>query len=552
MAQKVVGIDIGSDSIKATFAETSFRSFSVIETREIPVPSPEEFPTIQLKTLQNALETEGISEGKDFPGNDPDQEPDQDQENQEQAVYEPIPPYVYGVAKFLKQPGVYFDECAVTMPGSMVSTHVIDVPFVSTKQIDQIISMEMENYVPFDVSEMVIDYQVLSSDESSSRLLVGLVKKTDLAKFLEYMEMAGLDPSDIDIGPNCIALAAGKTSLPEDEEETIILHIGADQSDLTMIKDGGIVGLRSMPVGSNHIETGGSQMDLTLLTRRLIQTVQGIRLEFGVPIKSMMISGSLAGDSHFRDALSDKLGIELALFRPFEGEFEKSFMDDDRTNAVFAKSLGLVLNLTSAAVKDQLNLRKGEYAFRSSGGMLKEEIKRFAIMGSILLVLLIYNMGFAHVQNRQETELVRQQITEIFEETFDSEASANPVLEFKNNMEMVFKKYKLVGYLGKGDLRSIDIIKMISENMPKDVKVDIKKFDLTQDRLTLEGNTVNFQAVDKIEEALKKVKVFIAIKRDSATTAANQSVKFKFVIRLAEKADSGFAAFQGLKPKGGK
>lgn len=556
MAHRVVGIEIGSDSIRATFAETTFRSFSIVECREVPIPPASEFPSLQLQTLETSGTTApespvAIQELPKDPTDksDPDQE-DIDEEDSDKEKIEPVPDFVFGLVSFLKSPGVHFDEAAITIPSHYVSNHIIELPFSDAKKIDQIISLEIENFVPFDIEEMVLGYQMVEKTEAGSKVLVSLVKKADMAKFLEHLAMAGLDPAIIDIGPNALSNAF-RLSNPEPEQEAIILHVGQDRSDLTLLMGAVIIGVRSLPVGMTHIDFEDPDKGLLPLSRKLIQTIQGMRLKHGLSLDTILISGPLASNPVAAEKLSEEIGVAINLFEPFRAEFEKTVADDDKTNALFAKSLGIALRHTVAANKGQINLRQGSFAYKHAGGFFKQELKRIAIMGAVLFVLLSYNLIYNHLQNKEESEAIRQQIIKVFSETFPGERVVNPVEQFKSNMEQVYKKYRLVGNLGDGDLKALDILRHISESIPKTIKVDIKKLDIQQDRVSMEGVTSNFEMVDKIETALRTFKGFKEIKKDTATKTANEAIKFKFSIKISEKVESSVTGRRSLLKGGG-
>ena len=545
MPNRIVGIDIGADSIKATFIETGFRRLTVVECREVPIPAPNEWVLIPLE--QEMSET--ASESEPLDGQTFDSE--SDTQDSEQAASEPIPGFVYGLAKFIQSPGVHFDECVVALPENLVSSRVIELPFTEQKKIDQVIAIEIENYVPFDLDDMVMGYQIIEKGDASSKLLVSLAQKTRMEKFLDQLALAGLDPAVVDISSNALANA---TLLPHPDPtaEKVILHIGASESSVAVVSKGALAGLRAIPFGYPSIAAKeGKSPNIADLVQRLRQTFQSLRIEGELAGNMVHFSGPVATDLELREKLSDALGIEFLLYSPFGGQFVKTVADDDSTNAIFSKSLGLALRLTHISPKGQINFRSGQYTYKRAGGMLKQELPRLGIMGGILLVLLAYNLINIHLQNKKEAEQIHAQIVQVFTDNFPGQRVTNPVEQFQQNMEMVYKKYKIVGYLGDGDLQAIDVLKYISQTIPKKVKIDIKRLDIQQDRIMIEGVTDNFEMVDNIENALKKHEAFQEIKRDTATKTANEAIKFKFSIRIGRKGDS--TSLQGRRSllKGG-
>jgi type II secretory pathway component PulL len=419
------------------------------------------------------------------------------------------------------------------------------MPFSEPKQIDPIINIEIENYVPFDIDDMVISYQIIEKNEDGAKVLVALTKKSDLQTFLRYLSMAGLDPSVVTFGANVLA---NTVSIAPNvlNHETAILNIGEQQCDFAIYQDEKLLGVRSIPQGISPSDDPVNNGIPPILLRRFKQTLQSIRIDYSIDLEEIYVSGPVANKPNFLEFLGNQLEVESHAFKPFTGEFEKDILYEEPTDALFTRSLGTVVSVTPVAPKSQINFRKGEFAHKGGGGFFKAELKKIAIMGAILIVLFTYNMVYAYLQNRHEAEDVRQQVLNVFNETFPGQRVTDPVGQFKTNMEQVYKKYKIVGHLGNGDLHAVDALKHFSDTIPKTIKIDVRRFDVQQDRIAVEGATGSFEAVDKIEAALNNFKGFKEIKKDSATKTVNGQIKFKFSIRISDKPD---ATIPGLRSR---
>src|SRR5581483_1053765 len=73
------------------------------------------------------------------------------------------------------------EAAAVSLPGQLVSTREMGVPFADPKKLRQIVPFEVESQLPFDLEEVAIDYQLLHSNAGgggaagTSQLLVSVV-----------------------------------------------------------------------------------------------------------------------------------------------------------------------------------------------------------------------------------------------------------------------------------------------------------------------------------------------------------------------------------------
>lgn len=92
-----------------------------------------------------------------------------------------------------------FDQVVVALPGPTLATHVITLPFSDPKRVEQALPFEVESQLPFDLDEVVYDYQPTSAIASKDAnrkadLIVGVLRKDDLRSLLGTLEEANLDP----------------------------------------------------------------------------------------------------------------------------------------------------------------------------------------------------------------------------------------------------------------------------------------------------------------------------------------------------------------------
>lgn len=91
---------------------------------------------------------------------------------------------------------------AITTGGSSVVVKTITVPSVSEKALLDSIRFEAEQYIPYDIDDMNIDFQIMGDSDLSSdqmNVLLVAVKKDLVAEYIELIDLAGLNPSVIDV-----------------------------------------------------------------------------------------------------------------------------------------------------------------------------------------------------------------------------------------------------------------------------------------------------------------------------------------------------------------
>src|SRR5690606_15388272 len=104
----------------------------------------------------------------------------------------------------------------------------ISLPRMDEKLVAEQVKWEAEQYIPFDVNEISLEYHILqgfqSSPDSMDVLLVGAKQET-VFRYLEAIESAGISCAVLDV--NCFALAnCFEANYGKTQEPTAILDVG--------------------------------------------------------------------------------------------------------------------------------------------------------------------------------------------------------------------------------------------------------------------------------------------------------------------------------------
>jgi len=174
MAQHILGLDIGASRVKGVLLESSYRGFAVVDAAAEPVAA--------------------ASAGAEEPL----------RQRQMEALQ-----------RLLAARGWHVETTIAAFPG-VAAAQVVTLPFSDPRRIEQTIGFEVEAQIPFDLAEVAWDWQPLSSSAEQSELLVGVVKKEELAGLLAGLAGAGLDPrAVVPAGPAYASLwAAGALGPP--------------------------------------------------------------------------------------------------------------------------------------------------------------------------------------------------------------------------------------------------------------------------------------------------------------------------------------------------
>ena len=152
----------------------------------------------------------------------------------------------------IAEKGIKSKSVNVCAPGFHVFSKFVKLPPVDAAKVGQIIQYEAQQNVPFPLSEVVWDYQILGSAASGELEVLLVAIKSDIVEGLfRVAEQAKLKLSLCDASPAALCNAF-RYNYPDLEDCTMLLDIGAKTSNLLFFEKGKVFS-RSINLGANII-----------------------------------------------------------------------------------------------------------------------------------------------------------------------------------------------------------------------------------------------------------------------------------------------------------
>ena len=155
---------------------------------------------------------------------------------------------VDGLAKLIAKLSIKGDVRFI-FPGNLLLTKTIRVPHVDKEKQRKIVAFELSQKMPFPLSDLIWDYQIIDDDGVEDEVLAFAVKPEVAENFCEKMVNLGLIP--IQITPaQVLDYNAIKGSLGEenDNSEILAINIGAKSTNLLFINPSGFL-IRTLSIG---------------------------------------------------------------------------------------------------------------------------------------------------------------------------------------------------------------------------------------------------------------------------------------------------------------
>ena len=299
----------------------------------------------------------------------------------EEGVIKDADEIAASIRKLFNENSFKTQNVAVSIGGYSVIVKKISVQTMTEEQLQESINSEAERHIPFDISDVNLDYQMLGEAENNPNqmdVLLVAVKKEVVNSYVDLIQMAGLNPCVIDIDTFALQNIFELNYATEDENVALI-DIGASKTSLNILKGNSSLFMRDVTLGCGMINRKivslidcsyeeaeqlkySEQPDRISPAdiREIISSVvddwcNEIRraLDFfysAYPddqIKRIMLSGGGAYIKEFRELLTVETSSEVEIINPFkniqidEKKFDISYLERIAPQAAISMGLSI-------------------------------------------------------------------------------------------------------------------------------------------------------------------------------------------------------------------
>jgi len=159
------------------------------------------------------------------------------------------------------------DVCA-SLSGSAVIVKKITLPVMTKAELGESIQWEAEQYIPFDIQDVNLDYRVLddgTSGEARGKMDVLLVaaKKERIGDYANVISMAGRTPVIVDVDAFALQNAYEVNYGIEPDGVVVLLNAGASAITINILQGDQSVFTRDISMGGNaYTEAVQKELDL--------------------------------------------------------------------------------------------------------------------------------------------------------------------------------------------------------------------------------------------------------------------------------------------------
>jgi len=155
------------------------------------------------------------------------------------------------------------NDFATSLSGHSVIIKKISLPAMSSEELAESIRWEAEQYVPFDINDVNLDYVVLEPGGETMDVLLVAVKKDKIGDYTSVITQAGKTPALVDVDAFAIQNAYEVNYPVEPGRVVALVNIGASVTNVNVLSGANTIFWRDISFGGNQY-TDAIQKQLSL------------------------------------------------------------------------------------------------------------------------------------------------------------------------------------------------------------------------------------------------------------------------------------------------
>jgi len=276
------------------------------------------------------------------------------------------PSIVETVKQLLASLQIKAKDAACSISGNAVIIRKISLPVMPAEELEDQIHWEAEQYIPFDINDVNVDFQILDTDEqdlSKMNVLLVASKKDIINDYLAVFAEAGLKLVVVDVDSFAVQNAY-EVNYGAGEEVVALVNLGASIMNLNIVKGGVSLFTRDVQMGGSlyteeiqkQFGLNSEQAELKKLTAgnsqdpRLLEILGRVNDTISLEmrrsldfynstageerISKVYLAGGAAQTAHLVEAVQQKLALPVEILNPFlriavsEKEFDTGYLQE--------------------------------------------------------------------------------------------------------------------------------------------------------------------------------------------------------------------------------
>jgi type IV pilus assembly protein PilM len=470
---------------------------------------------------------------------------------------------------FVRMHRLSTDHAVCALAGDRLSTRRLSFPFRDRKRLTQVVPFEIEADSLFDLDEVLVDWEMVGGDRSHAEVVATVATRADVSELLGTLREAHCEPRTLEAEGLVLCHLSNLFDL---NGTRLLIDLGHRKTTCCLIADGRPVSARTFPIagaaltealardralsaddaehakcepgviGTNQAETlPATRAILDRIAREIIRTLGALEpqiaaLESG-PVQELTLFGGTAQLDGIDEYLSATTGLKAKRLGAPTQEFGKALTID--TNAIaFAPAIALAMRGTAQA-KTRMDFRQDEFAVRLDLGRYRRELAWPLGLAVSTLILGLVNIGTATSLQSHRASQLEEQVEQLYTEVFPGQAlPKNLPTALREEITSASSRAEFLGVY-RGNLSALDLLTEISKLVPKELDVVFDELSIDRQIIRMRVYAKSFESADLLGAELAKFPPFGQARIGSIESDPKRGGKrFDETISLAPPEDS--------------
>lgn len=553
---KILGVDLGSYSIKIAELDVSSKGYVVHQIHDFPLTS------------------------------DP---------NRDRSLE---------IIEILRNFSARFDATStrwvVGVPQHHVSVHHKRFPFRERLKILKSLPFELEDEIPLEIEDTIYDAKVVEYIGQSSDVLAVACPKESIQEILDLCKDGGFDPEIVSTEGLALAnVVENWNAAPPEVSPTfrqideltavgvtaaqparLVLHLGYTRSLLLVYRDGGLISLRSILWGGADIanalsqafaipmleavkilntksfilmnSAGATQDQLHLsntisgcidsLIRELRLTLLEVKAAFNVEFREVDLMGGMSQIQNLGAYITQALEIPANVSHYLQQGKQTRFEVTPHIEASASIAIGLAIEAMKRPRNPPINLRKEEFARENLALTRFWETWRLPATVAITAFFIFFAYSIVRESVAEGLlETIDERVTEVAKDQAGlrgAKATESGIRAYINRQSRQLKLRDELTQMTKY-VSAMDILTQLSEKLPvvqppkAGQGLDVSYLSIQNDEVVLEGYVQGANMVPAVESALKEIGVANSLQKVTPSNLSQrQGTAFGYKIKV--------------------
>lgn len=162
---------------------------------------------------------------------------------------------INAVKELIAQQDIKVKNTVSALTGHSVIIKKVNLPVMSEAELAESIQWEAEQYIPFPITDVNIDFQILGADtegRGQMEVMLVAVKKDVINDYTNVIKEAGMIPVIVDVDSFALENMFEVNYPVTPNENIAIINIGATITSINVLRSGITIFTRAIPLGGNQ------------------------------------------------------------------------------------------------------------------------------------------------------------------------------------------------------------------------------------------------------------------------------------------------------------